>query len=207
MKKTDIAKILIADDDHLVLFTLAEGLREAGFKVIEASDGLQAIALCQSESPDLALLDIRMPKLDGLELASRLRNETSIPFLFLTAYGDEAYIQRAVALGALGYLTKPLNVAAIVPMIRTALARSHDINCLQEALESNRTIATAIGMLMQAESLGQPAAFERLRGQARSERCKLEDLARSVIESKTGEYPRTGPSRGKLEIVDPGNQA
>ncbi|MBS1162078.1 MAG: response regulator receiver [Proteobacteria bacterium] len=187
-KNTDMAKILIADDDRLVLFTLAEGLREAGFEVVEANDGSQAIALCESESPDLALLDIRMPKLDGLDLARRLRDETSVPFLFLSAYSDDAYVQRAVAIGALGYLTKPLNVTAIVPMIRTALARAQEINGLVGALESNRTIATAIGMVMYAESLDQPAAFERLRRQARSERRKLEDLARNIIESKTGHY-------------------
>lgn len=190
-KNTDMAKILIADDDRLVLFTLAEGLREAGFEVVEANDGLQAIALCESESPDLALLDIRMPKLDGLDLARRLRDETSVPFLFLSAYSDDAYVQRAVAIGALGYLTKPLNVTAIVPTIRTALARAQEINGLVGALESNRTIATAIGMLMYAESLDQPAAFERLRRQARSERRKLEDLARNIIEGKTGHYLRT----------------
>jgi len=178
-----MAKILVADDDRVVLFTLVEGLREAGFEVVEASDGLQALALCLSESPDLALLDIRMPHLDGLELAHRLHHETSVPFLFLSAYSDETYVQRAVAIGALGYLTKPLNVTTIVPMIRTALARAQEINGLQGALESNRTIATAIGMLMQANGLDQPAAFEYLRRQARSERRKLEDLARNIITS------------------------
>jgi two-component system, response regulator PdtaR len=178
-----MAKILIADDDRLVLFTLAEGLREAGFGVVEASDGLQSLALCESESPDLALLDIRMPNLDGLELARRLRDETSVPFLFFSAYSDEAYVRKAVGIGALGYLTKPLNVTTIIPMIRTALARSQEINGLNSALKSNRMIATAVGMLMQADKLTQPAAFERLRRQARSERRKLEDLARIMIEN------------------------
>lgn len=187
--ETEMTKILIAEDDRLVLFTLAEGLRQAGFEIVEARDGLQAIALCLSESPDLALLDIRMPKLDGLELASRLRNETSVPFLFLSAYGDEAYVQRAVAIGALGYLTKPLNVPAIIPMIRTALARSQEINGLTRALESNRTIATAIGMLMQANRVDQPTAFERLRRQARGERRKLEELASCIIKTQANQCP------------------
>lgn len=178
-----MAKILIADDDRVVLFTLVEGLRKAGFGVVEASDGLQALALCQSESPDLALLDIRMPKLDGLELARRLRAETSVPFLFFSAYSDETYVQHAVAIGALGYLTKPLNVSTIIPMIRAALARAQEINGLQGALESNRTIATAVGMLMQANGLDQSGAFEHLRRQARGERRRLEDLARNIIAS------------------------
>ena len=162
-----MTKILVADDERVVLLTLAEGLREAGFDVVEARDGLQALALCRSEKPDLA---------------QRLRDETTVPFLFFSAYGDEAMVQRAVEIGALGYLIKPLQVASIVPMIRTALARSKDISGLQGALASNRTIATAVGMLMRAEGLDQPAAFDRLRGQARSQRRKLEDVARLMID-------------------------
>ena len=177
-----MAKILVADDERVVLFTLAEGLREAGFEVIEARVGLQALALCQSEAPDLALLDIRMPGLDGLELARRLRDETAVPFLFFSAYGDEAMVKRAVEIGALGYLIKPLLVSSIVPTIRTALARAQDISGLQGALESNRTIATAVGIVMRAEGLDRQAAFERLRQQARTERRKLEDLARERVE-------------------------
>lgn len=176
-----MTKILLADDDRVVLFTLGEGLREAGFEIIEAHDGLQALALCRSEAPALALLDIRMPGLDGLELACRLCDETNVPFLFLSAYGDEAFVRRATEMGALGYLIKPLHVAAIVPSIRTALARARDISGLRDALASNRTIATAVGMLMRAEGLDQPHAFEHLRRQARSQRRKLEDLAKTMV--------------------------
>ncbi|MDP2810818.1 MAG: response regulator [Rhodocyclaceae bacterium] len=179
-------KILVADDDRVVLLTLTEGLREAGFEIIEACDGLQALALCQSDAPDLALLDIRMSGLDGLELARRLRDETRVPFLFFSAYGDEEFVRRAVKIGALGYLIKPLHVAAIVPMIRTALARAQDISGLQGALESNRIIAAAVGILMHAGRLDQTSAFERLRQQARAERRKLEDLARDMVESDKG---------------------
>jgi response regulator NasT len=179
-----MVRILIADDERVVLFTLAEGLREAGFEVIEARDGLQALDLCRSEAPDLALLDIRMPGLDGLELARRLRDETTVPFLFFSAYGDEAMVRRAVEIGALGYLIKPLLVSSIIPTIHTALARSKDISGLQGALESNRTIATAVGMLMRSEGIDRQAAFDRLRQQARTQRRKLEELARTIIEQK-----------------------
>ena len=182
-------KILIADDDRVVLFTLCDGLREAGFEVIEARDGLQALELCQSNAPELALLDIRMPGMDGLELARRLRDETPVPFLFFSAYKDEDYVRRAVDSGALGYLIKPLQVATLVPMIRTALARAQDIDGLQGALASNRSIATAVGMLMHAEALDQATAFERLRQRARMRRCRLEELALTMINSGKRQAP------------------
>lgn len=174
-------KLLVADDDRVVLFTLCEGLRQAGFEVIEARDGLQALALCQSRAPDLALLDLRMPGLDGLELAHRLRAETSVPFLFFSAYSDEAYVQEAVAIGALGYLIKPIQATTLVPMIRTALARATEIGGLQGALDSNRSIAIAVGMLMQSEGLDQSSAFEWLRLQARNRRCRIEEVAQAMI--------------------------
>lgn len=177
-----MAKILVADDDRIVRFTLADGLRQAGYEVIEAQDGESALELCRNEDPALALLDIRMPGLDGLELARRLKEESDVPFVFFSAYGDEAFVQQAIAAGALGYLIKPLSVAAILPMIQTALARARDISSLEGALASNRTIATAVGILMQQEGLDQPAAFERLRESARKHRRKMLDVALQIIE-------------------------
>lgn len=178
-----MTKLLVADDDRVVLFTLVEGLREAGFEVVEARDGARALALCRSERPDLALLDIRMPGLDGLELARRLREETTVPFLFFTAYDDEELVQQAVKLGALGYLVKPLDVPRIVPMLRAALARSIEFDGLRAALRSNRSIGTAVGIAMRAWNLDQQAAFERLRKHARDRSTKLENIARAMVET------------------------
>lgn len=177
--------LLLAEDDRVVLFTLADGLREAGFEVIEARDGARALELCKSELPDLALLDIRMPGLDGLELARRLRAETSTPFLFFTAYDDEDLVRRAVKLGALGYLVKPLDVPRIVPMLRAALARAEEADGLRAALESNRDIGTAVGIAMRTWNLDRAAAFERLRKHARDRSKKLIDVAREVVETGT----------------------
>jgi DNA-binding response OmpR family regulator len=188
-------KILIADDDRVVLFTLAEGLREADFDVLEARDGLQALDLCRSEAPALALLDIRMPGLDGLELARRLREETEVPFLFFSAYSDEAFVRRAVESGALGYLLKPLNVPALLPMVRTALARSRDFSGLQgcpgeQPHALRRSIAT-VGMLMHADGLDQDGCLrDKLRQQARGQRRKLEDVATAMIGSRKPSKPR-----------------
>jgi len=183
-----MTKILVADDDRVVLYTLSKGLREAGYEIIEARDGLKALALCRSEDFDLALLDIRMPGLDGLELAKRLRTETKVPFMFFSAYNDEDYVKRAVAAGALGYLVKPLSVKALLPTLRTALARAQDIDGLKGALHNNRIVATAVGMLMKSQGLDREIALEHLRQLARGRRCKLEDLAQSIVTD--GKPPR-----------------
>jgi response regulator NasT len=184
--------LLAADDDPLILFTLVEGLTEAGFDVLQARDGLSALELCKSARPDLALLDIRMPGMDGIELAQRLKAETTVPFLFFTAFGDESYVKQAVAAGAYGYLLKPLSVAAIVPTVKTVLARTQEDAHRQarqdrfdSALESNRLIATAAGILMRDLGMNQEGAFEHLRAQARRRRVKLIDLARRIVTQGT----------------------
>lgn len=184
-----MAKLLVADDDRVVLFTLAEGLREAGHEVTEARDGLRALACCQEDTFDLALLDIRMPGLDGLELARRLREETSVPFMFLSAYNDEDMVKQAAEYGALGYLIKPIEIKSILPAIRTALSTSNEFKTLQHrqaglvgALNSNRPIATAVGMVMRDCKLDQEQAFARLRKYARDRGRKLEDIANLMIE-------------------------
>jgi response regulator NasT len=180
--------LLVADDDPLILFTLVEGLTEAGFDVLQARDGLTALELCKSAKPDLALLDIRMPGMDGIALAEKLKTETTVPFLFFSAFSDENYVKQAVAAGAYGYLLKPLSVAAIVPTVRTTLARSQEDTQRQarqdqfdSALESNRLIATAVGIVMRDLGMSQEGAFEHLRNQGRRERVKLNDLAQRII--------------------------
>jgi response regulator NasT len=175
-------RLLVVDDDRLVRFTLAEGLRQAGFEVLDASDGFQALAICEKNPIDLALLDVRMPNMDGLELARVLRSELKVPFLFLTAYDDEPMVREAVRSGALGYLIKPLDVAAILPSLRAAMARARETRDLVKALESNRIIATAVGITMRDRDLDQQEAFEHLRRQARDRCIRVEELARVLID-------------------------
>jgi two-component system, response regulator PdtaR len=184
--------LLVADDDPLILFTLVEGLTEAGFEVLQARDGLSALELCKSARPDLALLDIRMPGMDGMELAQQIKAETTVPFLFFSAFGDESNVKQAVSAGAYGYLLKPLSVAAIVPMVRTVLARTREDAHRQarqdqfdSALESNRLIATAAGIIMRDLGMDQDGAFEHMRAQARRKRVKLIDLAQRIVTQGT----------------------
>jgi response regulator NasT len=192
---TDIARprILVADDDRVILLTLVEGLREAGFEVMSAQDGPSALALCLESRPDFALLDIRMPGLTGLELARRLAAGATVPFMFLTAYDDQQLIDEAVKAGAFGYLVKPIDVARIVPTLQAALARAAELRRSREAeqslaaaLVSNREIATAVGMLMQRHDVTAEAAFEAIRRHARRQQRKVVEVANAITRGENG---------------------
>ncbi|HMS81158.1 MAG TPA: response regulator [Burkholderiaceae bacterium] len=118
------ATILVCDDDRLVLATLVHGLKSAGYDVVEADNGDDAILLARERRPDLALLDMRMNGKTGLDDAAYLRDHVGTPFMFLSAFNDERIVRQAVEFGALAYLVKPLDVRQIVPAVEAALARS-----------------------------------------------------------------------------------
>lgn len=182
--------ILLADDDRLALVTLGKGLRQAGYKVLEASSGSQAIKLCQDAKPDLAILDIRMPDMSGLEVAQRIQHHMAIPFVILSAYGDNELVKQAVNYGAVGYLVKPLDVPQLVPSIEAGLQRSAEIRKLREtekqlntALSTGRDISTAVGLIMERYRLNNADAFEKLRSFARSQRRKISEIAAEIVQA------------------------
>ena len=115
-------KVLVVDDDRLVLATVTHGLSQAGFDVIDADNGDDAILLARQHKPDLALLDIRMEGKTGFDVAAYLREYCQIPFMFLSAFSDDATIAQVKALGAVTYLVKPLDVQQIVPAVEAAFA-------------------------------------------------------------------------------------
>jgi CheY-like chemotaxis protein len=114
-------KILVVDDDRLVLATLTHGLASAGYEVIDADNGDDAILLARQHRPDLALLDIRMEGMSGFDVAAYLRESLQTPFMFLSAFSDEATVAQVKALGAVAYLVKPLDIGQIVPSVEAAL--------------------------------------------------------------------------------------
>lgn len=185
----DKKHLLLVDDERLVLATLAMGLTNAGYNVSSAESMSEAEALLAGgEKFDLAILDVRMPGRGGLELAERLHRLDHIPFILLTAYNDQPLVDRATACGALGYLVKPVDVPQLVPAIEAALARAQEIHRLQSterqlqtALDSDRDISVAIGITMVQHRLDRKGAFDLLRKTARSQRCKLVELASKVI--------------------------
>lgn len=185
----DNPKLLLVDDDRLILATLTKGLSKYGFTVTTADNITDGMALALADPPDLAVLDIRMPNGSGTDMAKELAKR-SIPFIFLSAFGEEETVRYAVLDGALGYLVKPLQISQIVPAINAALARAAEIRTLKEteanlniALKQKRNVSTAIGILMQRYSVPEQAAFETLRLRARSSRRKLDEVADELIRS------------------------
>lgn len=183
--------IMVVDDDRLILFSLANGLRAAGYTVIEADSGEQALELCADITPELAILDMRMPGLSGLDVARWLRENTSTGFIFLSAYDDQEMVKQAAEYGALGYLVKPVDVPHLLPTIQAALARAEEIRKLRQseqhlniALQGSRDISVAMGILMERHKIGQQDAFERLRRSARNLRRKAAEVATEIIAGK-----------------------
>lgn len=182
--------ILVVDDDRLVLAALSEGLRAAGYRVTGAASGDDALRMASQDAPDLALLDVRMPGMNGIELGRRLKERAGTPFLYLSAYGDQATVGQAVDEGALGYLVKPLDIAQILPAIEAALTRAREIRELREreaqlntALGGSREISMAVGLLMMRDRLDREQAFELLRSHARSQRRPVAEVAAELLGS------------------------
>lgn len=187
--------ILVVDDDRLVLAALAEGLRSAGYRVTGVASGPDALASAERDAPDLALLDVRMPEMSGIELGRRLREQFSVPFMFLSAYGDQGVVQEAVAEGALGYLVKPLDIQQIAPSIEAALMRAGEISALRQsevqlnrALTGSREVSMAVGLLMMRDRINREHAFELLRSNARSRRRPIAEIAEQLLSSAEDFY-------------------
>jgi DNA-binding response OmpR family regulator len=178
--------ILVVDDDRLVLATLVAGLKQAGFNVIEADNGDDAILLARKHKPKLAILDMRMQGKSGMDVARYLAGNTTTGFMFLSAFGDADIVEEATKMGALGYLVKPLDVRQIVPAVRAALARSEELRTAPAADTAGvpaREEHIAVGILMERLRLGYDHALEALRQQARAEGKSPAQLAATMVEA------------------------
>ena len=198
-------RILVVDDDRLVLATLSHGLAQAGYDVIDADNGDDAILLAREHRPELALLDIRMEGKSGFDVAQTLRDAYGIPFMFLSAFSDEATLATVKSLGALAYLVKPLDVSQIVPAVDAAFGQLRGAAAAAPAapagsapaLERAPTqvqadpVALAAGVLMHRFSLSRDQAWRRLQRMADEQKMSLpvqaerllaavEELARSA---------------------------
>lgn len=181
-------KVLLVDDDRLVLATLSSGLEQAGYAVQACTSAEEALRVIGLERPDIAVLDVRMPGQTGLDLAKHLLEHPGVPFIFLTAYSEEDVVQQAIEHGALGYLVKPVDIPQLIPAIEAAVARSSELwklrntgQQLQTALNENREVSMAVGLLMERRRLTRQQAFEALRTAARTQRRKIGDVAEELL--------------------------
>jgi two-component system, response regulator PdtaR len=164
-------RVLVAEDETIIRLDLCALLERAGFEVCaEARDGEEAVTLARELDPDVAIMDVKMPKLDGIEAARRILDERPIPIVMLTAYGQDELVQRAAEAGVFGYLVKPFREQDLLPAIHTARARYEELAAareeaasLAEALAARKAIERAKGLLMEKEGLSEQDAFARLR--------------------------------------------
>lgn len=181
-------RILLVEDEQLTLAGLSEGLREHGYEVFEASTAQQAMNVAEEHQPDLAILDMRLTDGSGLDVARWLKAHTETPFIFLSAYSEDDLVCQAVGAGAMGYLVKPLLAQQLIPVIHSATERARELNDLsltterlKAALESDRSVAQAVGLLMERYHLDERSAFDRLRAYARSQRRKVHEVAEEIL--------------------------
>ena len=188
-------KILVVDDDRLVLATVAHGLAQAGYEVIDADNGDDAILLAREHKPDLALLDIRMEGKSGFDVAAYLREYLHVPFMFLSAFADDETAQQVKALGAVAYLVKPLDIGQILPAVAKAFASlpargdaaqpaaALPMAPSAPAVASSDLVAMAVGVLMHRYSLQRGPALARLQKLADEEQRSLTDQAGRLVEA------------------------
>jgi len=182
-------RVLIAEDEPLVLDMVAEQLRHLGHRVVaEATDGEEAVNLYLDARPDLVIMDIKMPKLNGLAASRAIMEQAPVPIILLTAYTDDAFIEEADAVGVMDYLVKPVAEHDLIPAIRLALSHfeqlqslRHEIEDLREALETRKLVERAKGILMRRLNLTEEEAFSRIQRQARNRQAKMRDIAGAII--------------------------
>jgi response regulator NasT len=188
-------RILVAEDETIIRLDLRDLLERAGFEVCaEARDGHEAIELARSEQPDLAIMDVKMPRVDGIEAARQILEERPIPIVMLTAYGQEELVSRAVEAGVFGYLVKPFREQDLLPAIAAARARHEELQALREeaeslgeALAARKVIERAKGLLMEKEKLTEEEAFARLRKASQVSQRPLKVIAEAVVATLGGE--------------------
>ena len=180
---------LLAEDETIIRLDICKILERAGYEVVaQARDGEEAVELARQFEPDIAIMDMKMPKLDGIEAARRILDERPIPIVMLTAYGQQELVSRAVEAGVFGYLVKPFREQDLLPAIETARARHEELAALREeaeslteALAARKAIERAKGLLMEKEGLSEQDAFARLRKASQVSGRPLRVVAEAVV--------------------------
>ena len=189
MTPTRRARIIIADDESLIRMDLREMLGHLGYDVVaEASDGRSAVELAKKLLPDLIIMDIKMPDMDGISAAGELARDHIAPVVLLTAYSENSLIGRAKDAGVCGYLVKPFRETELMPVIELAFARfnelrdlEREVTDLKEALETRKLVERAKGVLMEVHGLREADAFNRMRKTSMDNRKSMRDVAEAIL--------------------------
>jgi response regulator NasT len=182
-------RVVIAEDEALIRLDLAEMLAEEGYQVVgEAGDGERAVALTEELRPDLVVLDVKMPKLDGISAASRIAEQRIAPVVILTAFSQRDLVDRARDAGAMAYLVKPFDKSDLVPAIEMARSRFAELRQLEaevadlsERLETRKVIDRAKGVLQESLGISEPDAFRWIQKTAMDLRLSMRDVAHGVV--------------------------
>ncbi|MCS7287382.1 MAG: response regulator [Anaerolineae bacterium] len=183
-------RILIADDESIIRLGLKKILEEAGHKVVaSAPNGKKALELARCTSPDLAILDIKMPEMDGLEVADVLRKENPIPVIILTAYGDKELVERAREAEAMAYLVKPVKEAELLAALEIAVKRFEEWDKLrrekenlEEAFKTRELVEEAKRILMKEKGMKESEAYLFIHRLSRDSRRPMKEIAQEIIE-------------------------
>lgn len=182
-------RVLVAEDETIIRLDLKELLVRAGHTVVaEARDGEEAVALAEQTNPDLIVMDVKMPRMDGIDAARKIMEQQPVAIVMLTAYAHEDLVIRASEAGAFGYLVKPFREADLVPAIVTARSRFEElssvraeVSSLQEALATRRVVERAKGLLMRREKLSEDDAFKRIRKASQISGRPMKVIAEALI--------------------------
>lgn len=180
----------MAEDESLIRLDIVEILRDNGFDVVgEAGDGETAVALATDLRPDLVIMDVRMPKLDGIEAAARLTKKQIAPVVLLTAFSQKELVERATEAGAMAYVVKPFTPNDLLPAIEIALARYAQVLALEgevadlvERFETRKLVDRAKGLLNEKMGLSEPEAFRWIQKASMDRRLTMHDVAQAIIE-------------------------
>ncbi|WP_308290366.1 response regulator [Mumia sp. zg.B53] len=197
-----VRRVVIAEDEALIRLDLAEMLAEEGVEVVgQAADGEQAVALVEELRPDLVVMDVKMPKLDGISAAERIAAQRIAPVVMLTAFSQRELVERARDAGAMAYLVKPFSKADLVPAIEMAVSRfaevaalEAEVASLEDRLETRRAVERAKGLLQEALGVSEPAAFRWIQKTAMDLRLPMRAVAEGVVEH--------GPTLGGAAVAD-----
>lgn len=182
-------RIVIADDESIIRMDLKSLLEEMGFAVVgEAADGQKALELTRSLKPDVVIMDIKMPVMDGLDAAKIISEEKISPVVLLTAYSQKDLVERAKEAGVYAYLVKPFQESDLMPAIEIAIARyleqqdlEQNLGDLEQKLETRKLVDRAKGILMDRHKLSEADAFRRIQQQSMNQRRTMKEIAEAIV--------------------------